>query len=294
MALAARRALWNMAPMPDHIAAPPDLTPAGAAFTRDPARPILTHGQTIGAGRAMPAHSHPRGQLLWARRGVLRVTSNLCIWLVPPSHAVWIPGGMRHQVTFESDTRMLSIYVDPSRPTRIPQQPMPCCSVLLLSPLAREMILRLDEADTSAPFDAPLLRFCDVLLDELEHLPEAPLNLPGGQDQRLTRVTGHLIAHPGDQMSLADLGQMAGASPRTLERLFRGETGLSFRQWRSKLRLLSAIEALNRGESSTSIAFSMGYRSPSAFIAAFRTAFGTTPQRFLHSPDPAPATRGGR
>lgn len=50
-----------------------------------------------------------------------------------------------------------------------------------------------------------------------------------------------------------------------------------------KLRLLSAIEALNRGASSTTIAFSMGYSSPSAFIAAFREAFGTTPQRFLNN-----------
>lgn len=110
-----------------------------------------------------------------------------------------------------------------------------------------------------------------VLLDEVERLPEAPLDLPGGQDKRPTR---HLIRHPNDPRPLPDLSRIAGASPRTLERLFRAETGLGFRQWRSKLRLLSAIESLNRGESSTSIAYSMGYSSPSAF--------GTTPQRFLH------------
>ncbi|SFA43649.1 AraC-type DNA-binding protein [Paracoccus halophilus] len=269
--------------MTTDVAKPPDLDPADIAYVLDPARPILTHGRVIETGRALRSHNHPRGQLLWAMRGVLRVVSNACIWLVPPSHAVWIPPGMEHQVTIESEAELLNIYVDPSITVRKPTRPMPCCAVLLLTPLAREMIRRLGESDTSAPFDDRLLRFCAVLLDELEQLAEAPLNLPGGQDERLSRVTRQLIRHPDDPRQLTELSRDAGASPRTLERLFRAETGLSFRQWRSKLRLLSAIEALNRGDSSTTIAFSMGYSSPSAFIAAFREAFGTTPQRFLRN-----------
>jgi len=260
---------------------PPEFAPSGFAFTIDPARPILTDGRVIEAGRAVRPHSHPRGQLLWAMRGVLRVVSDACIWVVPPSHAVWIPGGMEHQVTIEAEAELLNIYVDPSITVRAPRHPMPGCAVLLLTPLARELIRRLGDSDTSEPFDDRLLRFCSVLLDEVEQLAEAPLNLPGGQDERLVRVTRHLICHPEDPCQLPELSQIAGASPRTLERLFRAETGLSFRQWRSKLRLLGAIEALNRGESSTAIAFSMGYSSPSAFIAAFREAFDTTPQRFL-------------
>lgn len=281
--LALTTPLCQTAIMTTDVAKPPDFDPSDIAFTIDPARPILTHGRVIAAGRAVRPHSHPRGQLLWAMRGVLRVVSNSCIWLVPPSHAVWIPGGMEHQVTIEAEAELLNIYVDPSVTVRPPTRPMPCCAVLLLTPLARELIRRLGDSDTSAPFDDRLLRFCAVLLDEVEGLSEAPLNLPGGQDERLVRVTRHLICHPEDPSQLPELSQIAGASPRTLERLFRAETGLSFRQWRSKLRLLSAIEALNRGESSTTIAFSMGYSSPSAFIAAFREAFGTTPQRFLNN-----------
>ena len=267
--------------MTKDVADPPDFHPSDIAFTRDPARPILTHGRVIETGRRVRPHSHPRGQLLWAMRGVLRVVSNSCIWLTPPSHAVWIPGGMEHQVTIEAEAELLNIYVDPSLTVRAPKRPTPCCAVLLLTPLARELIRRLGDSDTSAPFDARLLRFCAVLLDEVEGLAEAPLNLPGGEDERLVRVTRHLVGHPEDPRQLTELSQIARTSPRTLERLFRAETGLSFRQWRSKLRLLTAIEALNRGESSTSIAYSLGYGSPSAFIAAFRAAFAATPQRFL-------------
>lgn len=267
--------------MTKDIAKTTDFDPADIAFIEDPARPILTHGRVIETGGSVRPHSHPRGQLLWAMRGLLRVAGNGCIWLVPPSHAVWIPGGMEHQVTIESQAELLNIYVDPSVPLREIGGPIPCCAVLLLTSLAREMIRRLGEADTSVPFDDRLLRFCAVLLDEVGELAEAPLNLPSGQDDRLVRVTRHLLQHSHEPLQLTDLSQIAGASPRTLERLFRAETGLSFRQWRSKLRLLNAIERLNRGESSTAIAFAMGYSSPSAFIAAFREAFGITPQRFL-------------
>ena len=270
--------------MPTDVANAPIFSPSETAFILDPSRPVLTHGRKIAAGWSVHEHSHPRGQLLWAMNGVIKVTSHACVWVVPPSHAVWIPGGLPHRMETETDAEMLNLYIDPSRPVRKGKGPRgEGCAVLELTPLARELIRRLDVQDCSAPFDAALMRFAEVILDELESLHEAPLSLPGGQDPRLVRLTRYLVENPADQRPLAELALLAGASPRTLERLFRNETGLPFRQWRSRLRLLHAIEALNTGQSSTSIAWSLGWRSPSAFVAAFREQFGTTPQKFLRA-----------
>jgi transcriptional regulator GlxA family with amidase domain len=177
---------------------------------------------------------------------------------------------------------MLNLYVDPSRELRKGKGPTgQGCAVLELTPFLRELILLLAERSKGGVYDARVERLAEVALDELEALPEAPLSLPGGQDPRLVRLTRHLAAHPADTRPMAELARFVGAAPRTLERLFRNETGLSFHQWRNRLRLLAAIDALNRGEGSTSIAFSLGWSSPSAFVAAFRAQFGTTPQRFL-------------
>ena len=85
------------------------------------------------------------------------------------------------------------------------------------------------------------------MADETEALVPAPLDLPGGHDARLLRATAHLNRHPHEGTTLPEISVLAGASPRTLERLFRQETGLTFRQWRSRLRLLLAIERLNLG-----------------------------------------------
>ena len=60
-----------------------------------------------------------------------------------------------------------------------------------------------------------------------------------------------------------------GVSEKTLSRIFLRETGLSFRVWRQRVRLLGALPALANGERVTDVALACGYDSLSAFIAAF-------------------------
>ena len=249
--------------------------PSGAAFVLDPARPVLAHGRDMAAGAHVAPHAHPRGQLLWAAEGLLRLSAEDGVWLVPPGFGIWIPGGTRHEMRVVSrpgtGARTRNLYVDPSCPLRTGAGG---CEVLPVPPLLREVILRMvDEADPDR-----LARLGAVALDEIAAARPAPLDLPGGHDPRLRRLTAHLGRNPADPRPLPALAAEAGASPRTLERLFRAETGLTFRDWRLRLRLLAAVGRLERGESSTTIAHSLGWRSASAFVAAFRGHFGTPPQ----------------
>ncbi|MBA4207373.1 MAG: AraC family transcriptional regulator [Polymorphum sp.] len=279
--------------MPIDVADTPNAAPSPTAFVIDPERPVLARSERLAPGWAVAPHSHPRSQLLWAVRGVLRVFSADGVWIVPPSHTVWIPGGVPHHTVSETEVEIRNLYVDPSALEGRPALSGSACSVRLMTGLMREIILRLcsmagneaagnEAGGNEAGGRSSHHRYlCALALDEITVLAEAPLHLPGGHDPRLLRVTRHLVANPGDGRSLAELGTMAGASIRTLERLFHGETGLTFRQWRSRLRLLSALDLLNHGHSSTEIAHRLGYGSASAFSAAFRSYFGTPPQSFL-------------
>src|SRR5262249_41052109 len=103
-------------------------------------------------------------------------------------------------------------------------------------------------------------------------------------------VGGVGVDDRGDGRSLAGWARPAAASSRTLARLFRSETGLSFRAWRQQLRLLRALERLADGEAVTSVALDVGFESPSAFVAMFRRALGTPPGRYF-AEQRAPATR---
>ena len=77
------------------------------------------------------------------------------------------------------------------------------------------------------------------------------------QEERFTRRKGdaafparaaaYCLAAGG--VGLEDLAAVAGASSRTLARLFRAETGLSFRQWRQQARMTEAMGALTTGAS---------------------------------------------
>jgi AraC-like DNA-binding protein len=82
---------------------------------------------------------------------------------------------------------------------------------------------------------------------------------------------------PADGSTLAELGRRAGAGERTLSRLFRADLGMTFPQWRTQLRLYHALRLLADDEPVTAVAHRCGWSSASAFIEAFRRAFGETP-----------------
>ena len=65
-----------------------------------------------------------------------------------------------------------------------------------------------------------------------------------------------------------------------LARLFEKEVGLSFIAWRQRVRFHNALEAITAGKSISTVALRSGYRSPSAFAAAFRGVMGQAPSSF--------------
>src|SRR5262249_23663149 len=107
--------------------------------------------------------------------------------------------------------------------------------------------------------------------------------LPMPRDARALRVAHRLRDEPGEAAPLGAFARAAGASRRTLERLFQRETGMSLGRWRQQVRLLHAMRLLARGEGVTSTALEVGYESPSAFIAASASTLGTTPGRYYRA-----------
>jgi AraC-like DNA-binding protein len=103
------------------------------------------------------------------------------------------------------------------------------------------------------------------------------------RDPRLLRIAEQLRADPCGDGGLETLSRQANASSRTVQRLFRRDTGMRFVEWRQRLRLIHAVARLTEGGSVTTAGAEAGYASTSAFIAAFRQLIGTTPRRYLDS-----------
>jgi AraC-like DNA-binding protein len=122
-----------------------------------------------------------------------------------------------------------------------------------------------------------------MVIDHLKAVESVPLQLPRPVDPRAQKVVARLVASPGEHRKLEKLCRECGASKRTIQRLFREETKMTFSRWRQQLRLLHAMQRLASGEKVTAAALDAGYNSTSAFIAMFRKQLGKTPARYLES-----------
>lgn len=222
-------------------------------------------------------HSHDWHQLIYASEGVMWVHTAEGEWVVPPNRAVWVPAGVRHSIEMSGTVLIQTLYVHPSAKAALPRR----CAAVNVSPLLRELILysiSLGSLDQSKPLMARLAAF---LLDQLCILPAIALQLPSPQDKRAKSVVNWMRSHPEDNGSIKKLARRSSTSVRTLERVFQKETGMTIGKWRTQLRLLQALCLLANRQSITKVALAVGYDSTSAFIAAFKRIFGTTPGRYF-------------
>jgi AraC-like DNA-binding protein len=254
----------------------PDLNPPPYGDIVDATRPILSfEWQADGPHRAA-AHRHPRAHIIHPASGALWAMSPEGTWLVPAGQALWIPPHIHHEVYSHGPVTARMIFVDPAFADRLPSR----CGTVSVSPLLAELLLRAVAYGNDYPPDGPASRLAQVMLDELASMEVSPLLLPISKDPRLARVMNRIIDDPGSRLGLADLSRGVGASPRTLARLFTEETGMTFSQWRTRVRLVESIERLGRGASVTRVASDLGYRSTSSFVFMFRSNLGTTPGGF--------------
>lgn len=243
----------------------------------DPLFPVVPLAQDHPARHHAPLHHHLRAQLLYASAGVMSVFTRTGTWVVPPQQAVWIPAGIEHEVRGFGPLAMRSLYVHPEPAADMPAQ----CCVVNVPPLLRELVLKAVALPSDELAAQRGQRLVSVILDQLGELEPAPLHLPLPLDSRLKVVADALLARPDDERTLSELALTTGASARTLARLFVRDTGMTFGNWRQQLRLVSAVERLGAGYPVTQVAYDLGYRSPSAFVAMFRRVLGKPPGQYI-------------
>lgn len=214
-------------------------------------------------------------QLVLATRGVILVRTPAGAWSTPSISAVWVPADTRIELETSCHTSLRVLHMRPTAAPRLPDSPR----VVRVSPLLRELGARAEDVRYLDRRKPAHLALFTLLLGEIREGADSPAELAFPRDARAARVAALLESNPGDARTLDDLCKGQGAGPRTIQRLFPLETGLTFERWRARLRHLHAVRLLGEGASVTDAAYASGYQSPSAFVAAFKQAAGVTPGR---------------
>jgi AraC-like DNA-binding protein/quercetin dioxygenase-like cupin family protein len=255
-----------------------------AAEETDPDAAVVVATFPMPAGLVFDWHTHPDHQLAWAASGVLTVRTGQSAWVLPPTRALWIPAGVRHETLSSSTATMRSAYVRPALCPVSWTEPTPVSA----TPLLCELIGYLEDPGLAA---GPRAHAETMLIDLLRPVPMTAVSVRMPTDDRALHVAEAIAADPADSRTLAQWGPEVGASERTLARAFLAGTGVSFGRWRTMMRLQAALAGLATGDSVGKVARQVGYESDSAFVQAFRRETGITPAAYFRR-DGWPVTGG--
>ncbi|MFY7864015.1 AraC family transcriptional regulator [Roseateles sp.] len=254
-------------------------------------RPVRAKARLMENWMEIHAHHHDWGQLVFSISGVVRVNTPDATFLLPPSRALWIPPLREHAVTAveRADLRTLYLHQAPGADAQAGSSIRPDWQeprVLEVTPLLRELVLqmaRLNEpSETVATAPEPREHWiASLILDELQRAKRLRLGVDLPQDKRLRRLCEAILQAPQRHAALADWAAEAGASERTISRLFREQLGSSYAQWRSQVLLAKALTLAARQLPMGLIAAELGYASASAFTAMVTRTVGMPPSRFF-------------
>lgn len=224
-------------------------------------------------------HCHDVHQIEYAIGGVVEVQTPSARYLVPPQQAAWLPAGLEHQATMNSDVKTVAVMFDASLIADGGDR----ARILAVSPLIREMMVYalrwpIDRPIGDAVSDRFFATLAHLVSEALDH--EAPLSLPTSENPLAAAAMAYTTDHL-DSATAADVSRAVAVSERTLRRLFHDELGMPWRTYLLHARMLRAMALLaSPGQSVRDAATAVGFESLSSFTRAFTQFCGETPSTY--------------
>ncbi|ASE61887.1 AraC family transcriptional regulator [Chryseobacterium indologenes] len=214
-------------------------------------------------------HTHQRYQLTYVEEGYQYFHIENKIYLVPQNHLIWIPSGKKHHTQSEASTVNLMVILFK---TVFDNDFYNKVHVFAAPPVLREMLHYASKWNKLLEEDEEQGYFLTALLNSLPHFctEKLGLQIPIPVDPRLLPVCSYINKNYMEQVSIDDLADVSLMSVRSLQRIFKRETGITIQKYMQLIRILKSIELIDTGEYTLSqIAFMIGYKSLSAFTNSY-------------------------
>lgn len=226
-----------------------------------------------------PMERHTWGQFVYSMKGIIELTIKNKCYMAPPEFGIWLPPETEHLAWGDNETIYFLLNIDAGMCKGLPDT----ASILSVGAITKSILLDLSARNIEHPETEEDIRLVYVLIDQLRAGGRRENLLPMSKDPLLQRVLEELINNPADNRSLSQWANYVNTTERTLARRCKRDLGMSFMQWRQRLRLSRAVVMLSNGLSVQVVAKKLGYSTTSAFIAMFQRAMGSTPNTFRNN-----------
>lgn len=224
-------------------------------------------------------HAHDLHQLEYVVQGVLEVETDAGAYILSERQAAWIPAGLGHISTIDTQVRSVSIFLHPI----LLQPARQGAGIVAVTPLIRHMIIYacrwpIDRQSSDSTADAYFQCFAELLAELLDS--QRPFSLPTTHHPQLAAALKHTRNALAD-ISIDDAARTAGMSARSLRRLCERELNMTWRAYTRQARLMQAAALLADPQLSVlQVATRVGFDSASSFTRAFRSAWGRPPSAY--------------
>lgn len=240
--------------------------PQRAADLQNVPRPVAAMARTYEQSVDFGWHSHRRGQLLQIIDGFMTARTPDTSFIIPCGYGLLIAPEIPHAVHSHGRVSMQSVYIEPDPGIAMPWATRVISTSTLLS------------ATVGAFLNEPTLydengrggHLAALMLEEIANAQEGPFALPMPSDKRLQRLCRDLSDTPSLDLDIDRWADNLGMSRRTMTRKFRIQTGMSFAEWRRRLRMAHVMRRQAEGARLEEAAADVGYRSLSSLRKAMR------------------------
>ncbi|NOH71212.1 helix-turn-helix transcriptional regulator [Vibrio pectenicida] len=221
-------------------------------------------------------HSHPWGQVQLISGGILEMEAQGTRFLAPPHLAIWVPAGVMHTSYNRKPLSYCSLNIAERLTTNFPSS----TSLIKITPIVSSIIDDFRHREINIAQSEQDKRLIQVLLDQLATRDTQHHFLPSSDNKYLATILAEVEESPLDITSLAQWAEKVHTTERTLARHCQSELGMSFTEWRLRVRYLYSMELLRSGQSVKEVALTLGYNQASPFIAMFKKYAGQTPEQY--------------
>lgn len=196
-------------------------------------------------------------------------------FLAPPHLAIWVPAGIRHRSYNRKPIEYCSLNIASQLTTAFPAK----TSLIKVTSIVSAIIDDFRERNINVAQSCEDKRLVQVLLDQLATRETQHHFLPSTNHKYLAPILAFVEETPPITRPCSSGGKVH-TTERTLARHCQAELGMSFTEWRLRVRYLYSMELLRQGHAVKEVALTLGYNQASPFITMFKKYSGLTPEQY--------------